>query len=1011
MPSPTITGPVSACVNPAENVYYTEVGMSNYSWSVSPGNTIIAGAGTNSVTVSWNTLGAQTISVNYNNAFGCSADIPTEKNITVNSLPVPSLSGPSPVCTGITGNVYTTDVGMSNYSWTVSGGTITSGIGTSSIEVTWYAPGTQAVTVNYTDGNGCSAASATVINVTVYDSPAPVINGNNVVCWGSTGVVYSTQAGMINYIWNVSSSGTITAGGSSTDNSVTVTWNTVGSQTVSVSFTNPNGCVITTPTVYNVSVNPTVGTPTAITIAAGTEPACQLTNGTTTTTYATTATYNTGFNWSIDNSNAGSIGATTGIMTWANGFYGTVNIQVTANGCYGPSAMVTRTVTLGPTVGTPTAITVSAGVEPSCQLTNGTTTTTYTTTATNNTGFNWSLSNGAAGNIGATTGIMTWANGFSGTVNIQVTANGCNGPSAQVIRTVNITPTVGTPTAITVSAGVEPSCQLTNGTTTTTYSTTATNNTGFNWSLSNGTAGSIGATTGIMTWTNGFSGTVNIQVTANGCNGPSAQVIRTVAVTPTVGTPTAITVSAGVEPSCQLTNGTTTTTYATTATNNTGFNWSLSNGAAGSIGATTGIMTWANGFSGTVNIQVTANGCNGPSAQVIRTVNITPTVGTPTSITVSAGVEPSCQLTNGTTTTTYATTATNNTGFNWSLNNGSAGSIGATTGIMTWANGFSGTVNIQVTANGCNGPSAMVIRTVTVTPTVGTPTAITVFAGVEPSCQLTNGTTTTTYATTATNNTGFNWSLSNGAAGSIGATTGIMTWTNGFSGTVNIQVTANGCNGPSAQVIRTVNITPTVGMPTAITVSAGVEPSCQLTNGTTTTTYATTATNNTGFNWSLSNGAAGNIGATTGIMTWADGFSGTVNIQVTANGCNGPSAQVIRTVNITPYSRNANINYSFRRGRTFLPADNGTTTTTYATTATNNTGFNWSLSNGAAGNIGATTGIMTWTNGFSGTVNIQVTANGCNGPSAQVIRTVTSTPLSAPQHQLQFQQESNLPAS
>ena len=58
-------------------------------------------------------------------------------------------------------------------------------------------------------------------------------------------------------------------------------------------------------------------------------------------------------------------------------------------------------------------------------------------------------------------------------------------------------------------------------------------------------------------------------------------------------------------------------------TNNTGFNWSLSNSSAGSIGATTGIMTWANGFSGSVDIRVTANGCNGPSAQVIRPVTIT----------------------------------------------------------------------------------------------------------------------------------------------------------------------------------------------------------------------------------------------------------------------------------------------------------------------------------------------------------------------------------------------------
>jgi len=453
--------------------------------------------------------------------------------------------------------------------------------------------------------------------------------------------------------------------------------------------------------------------------------------------------------------------------------------------------------------------------------------------------------------------------------------------------TITVTPTVGTPTAILVSAGSEPTCQLTNGTTTTTYATTATNNTGFNWSLSNGAAGSIGASTGIMTWANGFSGTVDIRVTANGCNGPSAQVVRTVTITPTVGTPTVISVSGGAQPTCQLTNGTTTTTYATTATNSTGFNWSISNGAAGSIGATTGIMTWANGFSGTVDIRVTANGCNEPSAQVVRTVTITPTVGTPTVISVSGGAQPTCQLTNGTTTTTYATTATNSTGFNWSISNGAAGSIGATTGIMTWANGFSGSVNIQVTANGCNGPSAQVVRSVTITPTVGTPTAITVSTGSQPTCQLTNGTTTTTYSSTATNNTGFNWSLSNPAAGSIGASTGIMTWANGFSGSVNIQVTANGCNGPSAQVVRTVTITPTVGTP-VFTLGA-TSSRCK---GAEIVLYSATATNTTGITYTLdaASALAGNtINASSGQVTFTASWKGTSIITANAAGCNGPA--------------------------------------------------------------------------------------------------------------------------
>jgi len=48
------------------------------------------------------------------------------------------------------------------------------------------------------------------------------------------GNIYTTQAGMTNYLWTVSAGGTITAGGSTIDNTVTVTWTTTGAQTVSV---------------------------------------------------------------------------------------------------------------------------------------------------------------------------------------------------------------------------------------------------------------------------------------------------------------------------------------------------------------------------------------------------------------------------------------------------------------------------------------------------------------------------------------------------------------------------------------------------------------------------------------------------------------------------------------------------------------------------------------------------------------------------------------------------------
>ena len=70
------------------------------------------------------------------------------------------------------------------------------------------------------------------------------------------GNVYSTQAGMTNYIWAVSAGGNITAGGGVANNTVTVTWTTAGAKTVSVNYTNSNGCRAAGPVVFAVNVNP-----------------------------------------------------------------------------------------------------------------------------------------------------------------------------------------------------------------------------------------------------------------------------------------------------------------------------------------------------------------------------------------------------------------------------------------------------------------------------------------------------------------------------------------------------------------------------------------------------------------------------------------------------------------------------------------------------------------------------------------------------------------------------------
>ena len=96
---------------------------------------------------------------------------PITFTITVNPRPVPTIAGPTPVCLNSTGNIYTTESGMTNYVWTITGGNITFGAGTNSITVTWTNVGAQTLTVTYTNTNGCNPLVPTSYTVTVNPLP------------------------------------------------------------------------------------------------------------------------------------------------------------------------------------------------------------------------------------------------------------------------------------------------------------------------------------------------------------------------------------------------------------------------------------------------------------------------------------------------------------------------------------------------------------------------------------------------------------------------------------------------------------------------------------------------------------------------------------------------------------------------------------------------------------------------------------------------------------------------
>lgn len=188
---------------------------------------------------------------------------PSTDDVTISFLQAPAvtLSGDNEVCSGSAGHVYSTESGMSSYVWNVTGGTVTAG-GTGvddEVTVSWGAAGTGQVSVNYTNANGCDADLPTDLSVTIKPLPVPTITGSDTVCQGVT-VIYATEAGMSNYFWTVinitvdTAAHTIVAGGTATDNTITIRWDGYEDHRVSVNYED-DGCAATLPTDLDIWVS------------------------------------------------------------------------------------------------------------------------------------------------------------------------------------------------------------------------------------------------------------------------------------------------------------------------------------------------------------------------------------------------------------------------------------------------------------------------------------------------------------------------------------------------------------------------------------------------------------------------------------------------------------------------------------------------------------------------------------------------------------------------------------
>jgi len=148
------------------------------------------------------------------------------------------------VCDGTSGHIASVpDAGVgATYAWTVTGGTIFAGQGTSSITYTATDPSSVTIDITVTDGNGCDSTCQKI--VTVNANPDCTITAASTVCANATGIVAMVpDSGLgATYDWTVTG-GLITAGAGT--NSITYTAGTGPTVTIDITVTDGNGCVST----------------------------------------------------------------------------------------------------------------------------------------------------------------------------------------------------------------------------------------------------------------------------------------------------------------------------------------------------------------------------------------------------------------------------------------------------------------------------------------------------------------------------------------------------------------------------------------------------------------------------------------------------------------------------------------------------------------------------------------------------------------------------------------------
>src|SRR5207253_603863 len=149
-PLPQTNGPDTVCRNTSGHIYYTpQKAGSVFTWSVI-GRVITSGQNTDSITVTCLGDGPGPVSKRAISASGCDTTIST--SITIQTRPLPVISGLDTVCRNTTGVTYSTPNNAGAFcTWSITNGVITAGQNTNAVTVTWLSTGTGVLSVKETN--------------------------------------------------------------------------------------------------------------------------------------------------------------------------------------------------------------------------------------------------------------------------------------------------------------------------------------------------------------------------------------------------------------------------------------------------------------------------------------------------------------------------------------------------------------------------------------------------------------------------------------------------------------------------------------------------------------------------------------------------------------------------------------------------------------------------------------------------------------------------------------------